>query len=148
MWISTEAIAQKHLLFSPGGRAKIQNQYFICYFCLFNLAVWTMFWRNNEKTGLKKKLRSFVFSPSKYVWSPWTSPPVSGLAFKDCNVLKYLGIRFQLLQSPRGIFTLYSSLCKEYKMRSVFMSPPTKASNTLTLNNKFGMKNLVLVNVF
>lgn len=44
---------------------------------------------------------------------------------------------------PPEVFLLFL-LCyaKNVKQDQVFMSPPTKASNMLTLNNKFGILNV------
>lgn len=52
-------------------------------------------------------------------------------------------------QNPPEVFLLFPPhYAKNMKKDQVFMSPPTKASNMLTLNNKFGKESLVLVNVF
>lgn len=48
---------------------------------------------------------------------------------------------------PQEVFLLFH-YAKNMKQDQDFMSPPTKASNMLTLNSKFGMENLTLVNVF
>lgn len=71
------------------------------------------------------------------------------ITFWPCLLRHYtceLGFNYQ---DPPEVFLLFLlHYAKNMKKDQVFMSPPTKASNMLTPNNKFGKENLVLVNVF
>lgn len=155
MNFNRDATPQEASTFPPvSARAeKNQNQYFICCSCLFNPAVCIGFLRNNEKTGFKKKLNCkgyelFFFPPTNMCEVFGCSHQFLALSLKTLICLNTCELGFNYHDPPEVFLLFLLHYAKNMKQDQLFMSPPTKASNMLTLNNKFGMENLVLAKVF
>lgn len=90
-----------------------------------------------------KKCKGYeLFSP------PTNMYKVLALSLKTLICLNTWELGFNYHNPPEVFLLFLLHYAKNVKQDQVFMSPPTKALNMLTLNNKFGMENLVLVNVF